>query len=99
MITNWRGRALCRSEGHPSDWDDELDIPDDEPKETRRDRRARHTRAKEVCMRCPVKLDCALDCDVHTEVGIWFGQNLGELRVAMERARRRDHLNQGEWSA
>lgn len=59
--------ALCRVEGQPSWWDDEIHA-EDEATRTRR-----HGKAQEVCARCPVIAACAERFDPDRDAGVWFG--------------------------
>lgn len=71
-MSHWGDRALCRYEGHPSDWDEVLDSTVTTP-EPRQLRGARWRRAIEVCQRCPVQLECRMDVDPEIDTGIRFG--------------------------
>lgn len=81
----WLRRALCRYVGHPTDWDDTLDTGDDKRREPAEDRAARHKRAKAVCARCPVQIECANSADMWTDSGIWAGISLEEWRKEQRR--------------
>lgn len=76
---HWGLRALCKTEGHPSDWDDDLDGV----YESKAARNERHRRAMNVCnQHCPVQLQCAQNTDAWRESGIWFGVHLETWREA-----------------
>lgn len=99
----WELRGLCRTEGHPSDWDDRLDNPSEDPDlaEKPSARRARHERAKAVCRRCPVRIECAANTNLDIDDGIRFGELLPELRDARRNKGRRPFtvLQIDRWSA
>jgi Transcription factor WhiB len=89
-------RALCRHEGHPSDWDDTLD-DEFEPEAYRRQR---HARAKAVCARCPVRLWCEGEVDLWRDSGIWFGLHLEAWREAQHQSRQGQFVSDSDrWSA
>lgn len=67
-MPNPMAAALCRVEGNPTWWDDEI-----AERETDRARTLRHGKAKAVCGRCPAILACAELFDPELDAGVWFG--------------------------
>lgn len=69
MSATYPKDALCRVEGHPSWWDDELDAVG----ENEAQRKERHDRAKAICARCPVRDACRERFDPERDAGVWAG--------------------------
>ena len=60
----WRADALCAQAPDPTLWD--AAILDETPQQ----RAARHTAAKAVCRRCPVRRECGAAVDLKRDAGI-----------------------------
>lgn len=77
--TSWQDRALCRGA------DPNLFFPP-QTAETKEEKLAREARAKEVCVRCPVRSQClAYALRTREPFGIWGGLNETERRQAAQR--------------
>ena len=89
--------ALCRTQ-HQHEaylWDSELDGGTRNARgETRRDRQARHERAKSICSACPQRLVC-LEVGLRDQYtsGIYGGELVEELRRPSARPSRRSRLH------
>jgi WhiB family redox-sensing transcriptional regulator len=81
--TPWHSNAACRR--------DEAGLFFAPSKEPTAARLAREERAKQVCGRCPVLLECREHALLQPEpYGVWGGLTAAERRVVLARRRRRE---------